>query len=101
MAKGNATTVRASTRDYVVMKVDGTSLTVLDPKVAAKDANSAMDIVAEKLVPEQRNGKLGAFLLSSYREQEFKTKQEWTTTKKPAAPSFAGNGAAAPKSVPV
>lgn len=95
-AKAKATPVRQTTRSYVVVRVDGDNLTVLSADETARHQDDAMDAVASKLPPEQRNGRIGAFLLSSYREHDLNTAQEWRTETKKVEPSFATNGSAPP-----
>jgi hypothetical protein len=89
---------RTLTRAYIVAKVDGDTLTVLNASVEARHQDEAMDKVLAVLPAEQRNVELGAFLARSYRQKKFTAKQEWTTDASESTPSFPNmtrNGAAA------
>lgn len=79
-ATNGAKPTPAATRDYVVVEKQDANLHVL-ATVSAHRQEEAMDIVAERLPPEQRNVVLAAFLANSYREQDVKTEQAWKTTK--------------------
>lgn len=95
-AKAKPAAKRSVTRAYTVVRVNGDSLTVLDPEVIARHQDEAMDKVALTLQPENRQGRIGAFLLGSYREHDLNTSQEWQTETKKVAPSFAASNGSPP-----
>jgi hypothetical protein len=92
--RNGSTPARKTTRVYVVVKENGSTLTVVDPAREAKDQKAATDAVLAEMKPEDRNVKLGAFLAASYKVQKYGARQEWVTDSSEVPPGFVAKVAA-------
>jgi hypothetical protein len=75
---------------YTVVRVQGNTLTVVQPRETAKNQEAAMDAVVDRLPrdDELRNAELGAFLASSLKTKKFTSQQIVETKGELTTPSF-------------